>query len=206
MQKHYGSNPKRINQHAISIVTLVWILLPVFLLFWVIAQSITIHQLKDEQRQLKMKLDTIMDVLNAPTLQPKTTPEPTATPSSTPVERVLPKKPPTGTGEAGSSAKLTSWTGKVSHYSRAGCLGCSENLTMANGQPLDDNALTIAFNKAPLGTKLKLTNMDNGKTVIVTVTDRGGFEKLGRIADLVPAVANALGTKTDITSVLFETL
>lgn len=204
MHKSYGSNPKRINQHAISIVTLIWILLPVFLLLWVISQSITIHNLKDRQKQLETKLDTIMEVLNAPALKPS--PNPTDLPTPTPVERVLPKKPSTGTGEAGSSAKLTTWTGKVSHYSRAGCLGCSENLTMANGQPLDDEALTIAFNKAPLGTKLKLTNIDNGKTVIVTVTDRGGFEKLGRLADLVPAVARALGTKTDISTVLFETL
>lgn len=93
------------------------------------------------------------------------------------------------------------WVGKVSHYSRAGCLGCSPTLTMANGEPLDDNRLTIAFNKAPLNSRVLLTNLDNGKSVEATVTDTGGFESLGRIADLVPAVANALETKTDISNV-----
>ena len=201
MQRHYGGDAKRIHQKTLNIITLLWILLPVFLLLWVIAQAITIHGLREKQKDLNNKIDTIMEVLGSPRLQ-QITPSPTPTP----VERVLPEKPPTGKAEAGSSAQLTSWTGKVSHYSRAGCIGCSDTLTMANGQPLDDEALTIAFNKAPLGTRLKLTNTDNGKTVIVTVTDRGGFEKYNRIADLTPAVARALGTKTDITNVLFETL
>lgn len=61
---------------------------------------------------------------------------------------------------------------------------------MANGQMLDDTALTIAFNKAPLNTKVQITH--NGKTIIATVTDRGGFESLGRIADLSVAVKEAL--------------
>lgn len=99
-----------------------------------------------------------------------------------------------------------SWQGKVSHYSREGCLGCSATLTMANGQPLDDNAMTIAFNHLPMNTKVRLTNLDNGKSVIATVTDTGGFERLGRIADLVPAVKNALETKTDQSEVLIEQL
>ena len=204
MQNNYGANAKRIHQKTLNIVTLLWILLPVFLLLWVISQAITIHNLKARQHELEIRLDTIQKVLGSPALQLN---NPVQNPEPTPVERSIEKKPPTGNAEAGQSGKLqSSWTGKVSHYSRAGCIGCSENLTMANGEPLDDNELTIAFNKAPLGTKLKLTNTDNGKTVIVTVTDRGGFEKYNRIADLTPAVAKALGTKTDITNVLFETL
>jgi len=93
------------------------------------------------------------------------------------------------------------WIGKVSHYSRAGCLGCSKTLTMANGEPLDDSRLTIAFNKAPLNSRVLVKNLDNGKSVEATVTDTGGFESLGRIADLTPAVAKALETKTDISTV-----
>lgn len=100
----------------------------------------------------------------------------------------------------------TSWTGKVSHYSKAGCLGCSATLTMANGETLDDNRLTIAFNHLPMNTRVRLTNLDNGKSIIATVTDTGGFEKYNRIADLVPAVATALETKTDVSKVLIETL
>lgn len=98
------------------------------------------------------------------------------------------------------------WIGKVSHYSRAGCLGCSPTLTMANGQPLDDNAMTIAFNWLPMNTRVRITNLDTGVSVEATVTDTGGFNRLGRMADLVPAVANALGTKTDVTNVQIEAL
>ena len=193
------------NKHVvIGTIMLLWLLSPLFLGIFTVYQGYKISNLQSEVDHVEIELRTVKDKV----LAPMPTAEPTATPSATPVERVLPKKPSTGTSEAGSSATMSSktWTGKVSHYSRAGCLGCSENLTMANGQPLDDDALTIAFNQAPLGTRLKLTNLDNGKSVIVTVTDTGGFERHGRIADLVPAVARALETKTDITNVFFETL
>lgn len=108
---------------------------------------------------------------------------------------------------AGQSGTLA-LAGKVSHYSRAGCLGCSPNLTMANGQPLDDNRLTIAVppGTIPMNTQVKLVNETNGKEVIATVTDTGGFAKYNRVADLTPAVANALGTQTDISHVRIEVL
>lgn len=98
------------------------------------------------------------------------------------------------------------WEGKVSHYSASGCLGCSATLTMANGEKLDDNKMTIAFNWLPMNTKVKITNLDNGKSVVAVVTDTGGFNKYHRIADLTPAVAVALGTRTDVTNVRIEAL
>ena len=105
------------------------------------------------------------------------------------------------------TAKPTrTWKGKVSHYSVAGCLGCSPTLTMANGEKLDDNKMTIAFNWLPMNSRVRITNLDNGKSVVATVTDTGGFNRLGRIADLVPAVANELETKTDTSLVKIEAL
>lgn len=96
--------------------------------------------------------------------------------------------------------------GKVSHYSRAGCLGCSPNLTMANGEPLDDNRLTIAVppGTIPMNTQVRVINETTGKEVIATVTDTGGFSKYNRVADLTPAVASELGTQTDISHVRIE--
>lgn len=96
--------------------------------------------------------------------------------------------------------------GKVSHYSRNGCLGCSPNLTMANGEPLDDNRLTIAVppGTIPMNSHVKVTNTTTGLSVLAMVTDTGGFAKLGRIADLTPAVANAIGTVTDKSHVVIE--
>lgn len=45
---------------------------------------------------------------------------------------------------------------------------------MANGRIFDENALTCATRLYPLGTKLIITNLNNNKSVIVTVTDRIG--------------------------------
>ena len=69
--------------------------------------------------------------------------------------------------------------GKASHYG-----GKHSGRKTASGKIFDKNALTCAHNKYPFGTKLKVTNPKNGKSVIVIVTDRGGFNKLGRIIDL----------------------
>lgn len=141
--------------------------------------------------------------------------KPTSTPSPTPLEPTKAPKiykvpsptitpletPPSGNPEVVAQ-------GHVSHYSRAGCLGCDPNFIMANGQPLDDNALTIAVvpGTLPMGTQVKLTNTSNGKEVIATVTDTGGFAKYGRVADLTLAVGNALETKTDQSIVKIEVL
>jgi rare lipoprotein A len=53
----------------------------------------------------------------------------------------------------------------------------------ASGARFDNNKLTAAHKKLPFGTKLRITNERNGKSVIVTVTDRGPFVK-GREIDL----------------------
>lgn len=84
-------------------------------------------------------------------------------------------------------------SGKASYYSVAGCIGCDADRIMANGQRLDDARPTVAYNHLPLNTLVKITNTANGKTITVPVTDRGGFEKYGKIADLSLATKNALG-------------
>ena len=45
---------------------------------------------------------------------------------------------------------------------------------MANGQPFNENALTVACRLFKLGSRLKVTNLNNGKSVIVKVTDKIG--------------------------------
>lgn len=84
------------------------------------------------------------------------------------------------------------WEGTASYYSRAGCVGCHPQMIMANGEPLDDSKLTVAFNRAPLGSKLLVSNLSNGKSVEVETTDTGGFESLGRIVDLSLATKEAI--------------
>ena len=70
----------------------------------------------------------------------------------------------------------------------------------ASGGVYDQRDLTAAHRKLPFGTKVKVTNLDNGKSVEVEINDRGPFKK-NRIIDLSAAAAKALemkkwGTKT----------
>jgi rare lipoprotein A len=62
----------------------------------------------------------------------------------------------------------------------------------ASGQKLNPQALTAAHRTLPFGTKVRVTNKRNGKSVVVTINDRGPFIR-GRIIDLTPAGAKALG-------------
>ena len=62
----------------------------------------------------------------------------------------------------------------------------------ASGEIFDKNALTAAHQTLPFGTKVKVTNLENGKSVLVNINDRGPFKK-GRILDLSFAGAQAIG-------------
>jgi rare lipoprotein A len=72
----------------------------------------------------------------------------------------------------------------------------------ASGQKLNPSALTAAHKTLPFGTKVRVTNHKNGKTIVVTINDRGPFIR-GRIIDLTPAGARALGF-AGLTSVTVE--
>lgn len=62
----------------------------------------------------------------------------------------------------------------------------------ASGARYDMHALTCAHPTAPFGTRLRVTALESGRTVDVTVTDRGPFAG-GRIVDLSLAAARRLG-------------
>jgi len=62
----------------------------------------------------------------------------------------------------------------------------------ACGQRFNQSKLTAAHRKLPCGTKVKVTRQDTGKSVIVTVNDRGPFVS-GRVIDLSKAAARKLG-------------
>lgn len=62
----------------------------------------------------------------------------------------------------------------------------------ASGRRLDPGALTAAHRSLPFGSRVRVTNRNNGRAVVVTVTDRGPFVR-GRIIDVTPAAARALG-------------
>ncbi len=62
----------------------------------------------------------------------------------------------------------------------------------ASGARLNPGALTAAHRSLPFGSKVRVTNRGNGRSVVVTVTDRGPFVR-GRVIDVTPAAAHALG-------------
>ena len=62
----------------------------------------------------------------------------------------------------------------------------------ASGEPYDKNALTAAHRTLPFDTMVKVTNLDNGKTVVVRINDRGPHSK-SRIIDVSGAAAKQLG-------------
>jgi rare lipoprotein A len=62
----------------------------------------------------------------------------------------------------------------------------------ASGARLNPGALTAAHRSIPFGSKVRVTNRHNGRSVVVTVNDRGPFVR-GRIIDVTPAAAQVLG-------------
>jgi rare lipoprotein A len=62
----------------------------------------------------------------------------------------------------------------------------------ASGQRFDMYQLTAAHRTLPLGTRVRVTNLRNGRAVVVTITDRGPFLD-GRVIDLSYAAAKRIG-------------
>ena len=74
-----------------------------------------------------------------------------------------------------------SWYGRPHHGRRT-----------SSGEIYDMNKLTAAHRTLPLGTRVLVTNLDNGRTVEVRINDRGPFRK-NRVLDLSYAAARQLG-------------
>jgi rare lipoprotein A len=90
-------------------------------------------------------------------------------------------------------------TGEASSYGRG-----FHGKSTANGEKFDKNDLTAAHPTLPLGTKATVTNLDNGKSVDLTINDRGPYVK-GRDIDVSEGAAKELNmTKTGIAPVKIE--
>ncbi|MBL8584104.1 MAG: septal ring lytic transglycosylase RlpA family protein [Rhizobiaceae bacterium] len=66
------------------------------------------------------------------------------------------------------------------------------NSRTASGERMNPSAMTAAHRSLPFGTKVKVTNQRNGKSVVVRINDRGPFVR-GRVIDLSKAAARQLG-------------
>lgn len=87
----------------------------------------------------------------------------------------------------GGLAPATAAEGIASFYGRSEHGGPT-----ASGERFDMRALTAAHRTARLGSHLRVTNLRNGRSVVVRINDRGPFVK-GRIIDLSRAAADQLG-------------
>ena len=85
---------------------------------------------------------------------------------------------------APSAATGHTFSGVASFY------GNESGRETASGQRFNENAMTCAHRSLPFGTKLKVSH--GGRSVVVTVNDRGPFVR-GRVLDLSTAAARALG-------------
>jgi rare lipoprotein A (peptidoglycan hydrolase) len=104
------------------------------------------------------------------------TPRPRETQETSP-----PPTLPTAAPSTVSQTGLASWYGARHHGKRT-----------ASGEIFDQNKFTAAHRTLPWGSIVRVTNLDNGKSVEVRINDRGPFKK-GRIVDLSRAAARALG-------------
>jgi rare lipoprotein A (peptidoglycan hydrolase) len=114
---------------------------------------------------------------------------------SQPVGEIVPvaikplvETPPRGGKNTRSSSKISS-KGNVGEASWYGP-GFRGKKT-ASGEIFDDAKFTAAHKTMPLGSKAKVTNLNNHKSVEVEINDRGPYVK-GRIIDLSQAAARAL--------------
>ncbi len=89
-------------------------------------------------------------------------------------DRSAPRKPTVQTGRA-------SWYGAPHHGKKT-----------ASGEVYDKNRLTAAHRTLPLGTRVRVTNTDTGRSVVVRINDRGPFAD-GRTLDLSEAAAREIG-------------
>ena len=88
---------------------------------------------------------------------------------------------PYGAAQAGAQEGTVSWYGGKFHQRKT-----------ASGEIFDARGLTMAHPTLPFGTKVRVTNLRNGRSVVVRVNDRGPF--IGhRIADVSQAAAETLG-------------
>lgn len=76
---------------------------------------------------------------------------------------------------------MASWYGPGFHGNRS-----------ASGEVFNQNALTAAHRNLPFGTQVRVTNLNNGQSVVVRINDRGPYSG-GRVIDLSAAAARAVG-------------
>jgi rare lipoprotein A len=102
-----------------------------------------------------------------------------------------PASPKPGLEKAAKNSKLDRSgkprKGKASYYGKK-----FHGKKMADGTPMNPHSNVAASKTLPLGTKAQVTNLENGKSEVVEIRDRGPYVE-GRVVDLSPRTAEKLG-------------
>lgn len=125
---------------------------------------------------------------------------PNVVPDNSKISDAVPRVEPKSRGGNRSSYKVFGKTYKVMNSSKgfvergdASWYGTKfHGRLTANGERYDMYAMTAAHKNLPLPSYVQVTNLDNGKKIVVRVNDRGPFHK-GRVIDLSYAAASKIG-------------
>jgi rare lipoprotein A len=84
------------------------------------------------------------------------------------------------------------------HFLRASWYGGGEKLSArtANGERFVAGGLTAAHRSLPFGTRIRVTNVQTGRSAVVRVNDRGPAASTGRSLDLARGAARAIGLQS----------
>ena len=99
--------------------------------------------------------------------------------------RQAPPRPPAPRPDGGELTGQASWYGRQHHGKKT-----------ASGETYDMHKLTAAHRSLPMGTRVRVTNVENGRTVEVRINDRGPYVR-ERMLDLSYAAAQRLGAVGD---------
>jgi rare lipoprotein A len=105
----------------------------------------------------------------------------------------------TAAGCAGSRPPLRYPTPDVEVGFASFYAGRFQGLRTASGERYDEKALTAAHRTLPFGTRVQITNLGNGRSVVVTINDRGPFSR-GRVIDVSRSAARRLDFVRDGTA------
>ncbi|MDM0075450.1 septal ring lytic transglycosylase RlpA family protein [Variovorax sp. J2P1-59] len=126
----------------------------------------------------------------APSQRDQVAPAPDAAstvPPSSPQSTATPAPKPSAATKPGLDRSGKKQVGKASFY--------ADKFTgrkMADGNRMDPHDDNAASKTLPLGTTARVTNVETGRSAVVTIQDRGPYVK-GRIVDLSPATAREIG-------------
>lgn len=129
-------------------------------------------------------------------------------------EPVATKETPAATKESSSTSKDSSSDSKDSPSASNDLTPASGSTCMAsyyweaqptaNGEQFDTNAMTAAHKSLPFNSKVKVTNLSNGKSAVVRINDRGPYIS-GRCLDLSTAAMSQIGgTSSGVVKVAYE--